>query len=330
MATTRQTKKSSDSIDDIDGLRRFKLGDTDRQIIPTGIIDLDVALGGGLPRGVIVEAFGPEAGGKSAIALAFAASAQKYGEVIYIDLEDTLTDRLMTLSGIDIERLLMFPDETVALEDATAEKIFDRLIKFSSRKDTSAVIIDSVAALVPAAELAGDMSDGHMMILPRILSDGLKRINLNCKQNGEAPTFFFVNQIRAKHNPTGRGAMTQSTGGKALKFYSSVRLDVRPIGREKKGEEVIGHNVQVNVDKNKFSPQGKKANFKVIYEHGISNESTILDLAVAQGKLTRAGSWYKFPGEEKNTANGEPAMCQWLRDNPMEAELLKDAVLADL
>lgn len=325
--TTKATSTSSNSVENIVGIKRLTdSSDYDGETIPTGILSLDAALGGGIARGKIAEAFGPEASGKSAIAMMLSGQAQAYGKVVYMDIENTLDPRLLENSGVDLSELLL-------LQPDTAEDAFDRLHELAVVDDVSLVVIDSVAAMVPSAEMEGDMQDKHMMLMGRIMSAGLRKLNALSKRNENAPIFFFVNQIREKNNPTGRGAPTQSTGGRALRFYSSVRMDVRYIEKETQGtgdNNVIGHKVKVNVVKNKYAAPFQVANFKIIYATGISNESTIIEEAVNSGFLQKSGSWYKYPGSEKNIANGEAAMRQYLMDNPEERDALRDKIVANL
>lgn len=322
--STRATSASKPSIDDLAGVRRLgDESDYDGELIPSGVLAVDAALGGGFARGKVIEIFGPEASGKSAISQMTVAQAQKFGSVVYIDLEDTLDPRLLALSGVDLDNLhISQPD--------TAEEAFDLMHSLAEMNDVALVVLDSVATMVPAAELQGDMSDGHMMILPRIMSDGLKRLTARLRQNDNAPNFIFVNQIREKQSMNGMPSTT-STGGRALKFYSSYRIDARHIGKDPDSQgNTIGFKVKATVVKNKFAPPYRVANFKINYELGVMNESYLAEEAVKAGYLQKSGSWYKYPGADKNLANGDVAFTKYMREHPDEYQELLDKVAVNL
>ncbi len=324
MARSTRATSASKTVDDLEGVRRLgDASDYEGELIPSGILPLDVALGGGFAKGKVIEIFGPEASGKSAISQMTAARAQEHGAVVYVDLEDTLDPRLLELSGVDIPGLrIIQPD--------TAEEAFDKLHNLAEMTDVSLVVLDSVASMVPEAELQGDMSDGHMMILPRIMSDGLKRLTARLRQNDDAPTFIFINQIREKQSMNGMPSTT-STGGRALKFYSSYRIDARHIGKDSDSQgNVLGFNVKATVVKNKFAPPYKVANFKINYEMGVMNEAFVAAEAVKAGYLQKSGSWFKYPGADKNFANGEVGLTKYMREHPDEYQDLLGKVTVNL
>lgn len=310
--------KKTASVDDIFGVGKAGSSFFEGEVIPTGILALDSQIGGGIPRGKIVEAYGQPAAGKSSVAMMLAGQAQKFGKVVYFDLEDTLDPRLLENSGVDMDELLL-GGEGVPAEEVTAEWVFDTLHEIARVDDVSLVIVDSVAAMVPAAEMAGTMEDSHMALMGRKMSEGLRKL-VAINKGPDAPIFFFVNQVRGTIPKGGYGPTTESTGGRALRFYSSIRFDVSRFQGVKEGSsessQIVGHEVKVTVVKNKFHPQGKIAKYKILYDHGVSNEITVMNEALAAGFLTKSGSWYKVAGEEKNAANGELAMAAYLRDNP--------------
>lgn len=325
--TKKKTGKSNDILADLQAsgqlVKMSDHGNMDVERIPTGILALDQVMSGGIPKGRIVEAFGPEQGGKSCLAVMLAGQAQKHGQVVYIDLENTLDPIKAENSDVDI-------DELFITQPNSSEETFALIHQLVKVPEISLIVVDSVAAMVPLAEINGEMGDSHFALQARVMSQGLRILN-NIMVESESDTIvFFVNQVREKMSVGGYGPTTQSTGGRALRYFSSVRLDVNRIGAVKQGEDIIGQEVRVKVVKNKYSPPFRNATFKLNYTTGVSNESTIIENAVNAGFLIKNGAWYAKPGEDKNIAQGEPKMIQYLRDNPDYAEELKSKVLSAL
>lgn len=293
--------------------------------IPTGILALDKALGGGFPRGKIVELFGPEASGKSAIATMFTGQAQKYGPCVYIDLENALDPEKLENSGVNLDELLL-------AQPGSGEKTFELLDEIIKIGDAACVVVDSVEGMVTEAELNGDFGDSHVGLKARLMSRGLRVIGAKARAGTINTTLVFVNQLREKiggFSPTGQ-VQTTTPGGRALKYWASTRIDVRRAEQIKSGDEVIGHTVKCNVVKSRFHKPFQKAEFDILYDSGISNEATILDEAVKAGFVVKNGSWFAYPGAEKNTAQGRPAMIRHLREHPEEMEALMEKVLETL
>ncbi len=271
----------------------MKLGDDDRPpvpAIPTGALSLDVALGvGGLPRGRVVEIFGPESSGKTTVALHVIAEAQKAGGIAaFIDAEHALDPTYARALGVDIDELLVSQPDT----GEQALEIADMLIRSSA---VDILVIDSVAALTPRAEIEGEMGDTHVGLQARLMSQALRKLagSLNKSQT----CAVFINQLREKIGVM-FGSPETTPGGRALKFYSSVRLDVRRIESLKDGTDIVGNKVRVKVVKNKVAPPFRKAEFDIMYGEGISREGSLLDIGVEEGFIRKAGAWYTYDGEQ--------------------------------
>src|SRR5437588_2727393 len=287
----------------------MRLGDETRQpisIIPTGSIALDVALGiGGLPRGRVVEIYGPESSGKTTVALHAVANAQAAGGVAaFIDAEHALDPDYAKKLGVDTDSLLVSQPDT----GEQALEIADMLIRSGA---LDILVIDSVAALVPRAELEGEMGDSHVGLQARLMSQALRKMTGALSNSGT--TAIFINQLREKIGVF-FGSPETTTGGKALKFYASVRLDVRRIETLKDGQDAVGNRTRVKVVKNKVSPPFKQAEFDILYGQGISREGSLIDLGVDQGIVKKSGAWYTY--ETEQLGQGKENARNFLRENP--------------
>src|SRR6056297_2253679 len=274
--------------------------------IPTGALSLDIALGiGGLPRGRVVEIYGPESSGKTTVALHVVAEAQKLGGIAaFIDAEHALDPTYARALGVDINDLLVSQPDN----GEQALEIADMLVRSAA---VDVIVVDSVAALTPRAEIEGEMGDSHVGLQARLMSQALRKLSGNIKRSNAM--VIFINQIRMKIGVM-FGSPETTTGGNALKFYSSVRLDIRRIGAIKKGDEVIGNQTRVKVVKNKVSPPFKQAEFEILYGEGISREGEIIELGVANGIIEKAGSWYSY-GEDR-IGQGKENVREYLKEHP--------------
>src|SRR5271169_3666978 len=287
----------------------MRLGEETRvavEVIPTGSIALDVALGiGGLPRGRVIEIYGPESSGKTTVALHAIANAQKAGGIAaFIDAEHALDPEYAQKLGVDTEALLVSQPDT----GEQALEIMDMLIRSGA---IDIVVVDSVAALVPKAEIEGEMGDSHVGLQARLMSQALRKITGAVSQSGT--TAIFINQLREKIGVF-FGSPETTTGGKALKFYASIRLDIRRIETLKEGTDAVGNRTRVKVVKNKVSPPFKVAEFDILYGHGISREGSLIDLGVEQGIVRKSGAWYTYDGDQ--LGQGKENARNFLRDNP--------------
>jgi recombination protein RecA len=295
----------------------MRLGDQARvpvEVIPTGSIALDVALGiGGLPRGRIVEIYGPESSGKTTVALHAVANAQKLGGIAaFIDAEHALDPEYAQKLGVDTDALLVSQPDTAE----QALEIMDMLIRSGA---IDIVVVDSVAALVPKVEIEGEMGDSHVGLQARLMSQALRKITGALSQT--KTTAIFINQLREKIGVM-FGSPETTTGGKALKFYASIRLDVRRIETLKDGTDAVGNRTRVKVVKNKMAPPFKNAEFDILYGVGISREGGLVDLGVEQGIVRKAGAWYTYEGDQ--LGQGKENARNFLRDNPdIAAEIEK-------
>ena len=291
----------------------MRLGDTDREPIPaisTGSLGLDIALGiGGLPRGRVVEIYGPESSGKTTLTLQVIAEAQKAGgSCAFIDAEHALDPIYAGNLGVDVDNLLVSQPDT----GEQALEICDMVVRSGA---LDVVVIDSVAALTPKAEIEGDMGDTHMGLQARLMSQALRKMTGNIKNSNTL--VIFINQIRMKIGVM-FGSPETTTGGNALKFYSSVRLDIRRIGSIKEGDEVIGNETRVKVVKNKVAPPFRQAEFQIMYGKGIFHLGEIVDLGVKQGLVEKSGAWYAYKGEK--IGQGKKNAAVFLKENPHTAE----------
>ena len=291
----------------------MRLGDTDREPIPaisTGSLGLDIALGiGGLPRGRVVEIYGPESSGKTTLTLQVIAEAQKAGgSCAFIDAEHALDPIYAGNLGVDVDNLLVSQPDT----GEQALEICDMVVRSGA---LDVVVIDSVAALTPKAEIEGDMGDTHMGLQARLMSQALRKMTGNIKNSNTL--VIFINQIRMKIGVM-FGSPETTTGGNALKFYSSVRLDIRRIGSIKEGDEVVGNETRVKVVKNKVAPPFRQAEFQIMYGKGIFHLGEIVDLGVKQGLVEKSGAWYAYKGEK--IGQGKKNAAVFLKENPHIAE----------
>ncbi len=282
------------------------------EVISTGSLTLDIALGnGGLPKGRVVEIFGPESSGKTTLTLQVIAECQKLGgTAAFIDAEHALDPIYAEKLGVNLDDLLVSQPDT----GEQALEITDMLVRSSA---VDVVVIDSVAALTPKAEIDGDMGDQHMGLQARLMSQALRKLTANIKRSNTL--VIFINQIRMKIGVM-FGSPETTTGGNALKFYSSVRLDIRRIGAIKKGDEVIGNETRVKVVKNKVAPPFKQAHFDILYGQGISLEGEILDLAVAHNLIDKSGAWYSHQGNK--IGQGRDNVKTYLKENEALAKEL--------
>jgi len=287
----------------------MRLGDDSRpkvEVIPSGSIALDVALGiGGFPRGRVVEVYGPESSGKTTIALHAVANAQRNGGIAaFIDAEHALDPEYAKKLGVDTDALLVSQPDT----GEQALEIADMLIRSGA---IDIIVIDSVAALTPKAEIEGEMGDSHVGLQARLMSQALRKITGALSATGT--TAIFINQLREKIGVF-FGSPETTTGGKALKFYASVRLDIRRIETLKEGSEPVGNRTRVKVVKNKMAPPFKQAEFDILYGVGISREGSLIDMGVEQGFVRKSGSWFTYEGDQ--LGQGKENARKFLRDNP--------------
>jgi recombination protein RecA len=303
----------------------MRMGDHERQAIPaisTGSLGLDIALGiGGLPRGRIVEIYGPESSGKTTLTLSVIAEAQKLGcTCAFVDAEHALDPEYAGKLGVNVDDLLVSQPDT----GEQALEITDMLVRSNA---VDVIVIDSVAALVPKAEIEGEMGDVHVGLQARLMSQALRKITGNIK-NANC-LVIFINQIRMKIGVM-FGSPETTTGGNALKFYASVRLDIRRTGAVKEGDEVVGSETRVKVVKNKVAPPFRQAEFQILYGKGIYRNGEIIDLGVLHGFLEKSGAWYSYQGSK--IGQGKANSAKYLEDNPeigrTVEQLIRDKLLA--
>lgn len=276
------------------------------ETVSTGSLGLDIALGvGGLPRGRVVEIYGPESSGKTTMTLQAIASCQRMGgTAAFIDAEHALDPTYAEKLGVKVDDLLVSQPDT----GEQALEIADMLVRSGA---VDMVVIDSVAALTPKAEIEGEMGDSHVGLHARLMSQALRKLTANIKKSGTL--VIFINQIRMKIGVM-FGSPETTTGGNALKFYASVRLDIRRIGAVKKGDEIIGSETRVKVVKNKVAPPFRKCEFEILYGEGTSREGEIIELGVAENLIDKSGAWYSYKGNR--IGQGKENVRQFLRDNP--------------
>ena len=295
----------------------MRLGDAGEALpvaaVPTGSLGLDMALGiGGLPRGRVVEIYGPESSGKTTLTLHVVAQAQKAGgTAAFIDAEHALDPAYAKRLGVNVDDLLVSQPDS----GEQALEITDMLVRSGG---VDVVIIDSVAALTPKAEIEGEMGDSHVGLQARLMSQALRKLTGNIKRSNTL--VIFINQIRMKIGVM-FGNPETTTGGNALKFYASVRLDIRRIGTIKRGEEVVGSQTRVKVVKNKIAPPFRQCEFDILYDQGVSKEGELIEMGVAANLVEKSGAWYSYGGER--IGQGKDNARQYLRDNPALADELE-------
>jgi len=295
----------------------MRMGDREAVAIPsisTGSLGLDIALGiGGLPKGRIVEIYGPESSGKTTLTLSVIAEAQKQGATCaFVDAEHALDPQYAEKLGVNVDDLLVSQPDT----GEQALEITDMLVRSNA---VDVVIVDSVAALVPKAEIEGEMGDQHVGLQARLMSQALRKLTGNIK-NANC-LVVFINQIRMKIGVM-FGSPETTTGGNALKFYSSVRLDIRRIGAVKEGDEVVGNETRVKVVKNKMAPPFKQCEFQILYGKGINRLGEVIDMGVKDGLIDKAGAWYSYQGDK--IGQGKANVVKYLEENPDIASVLED------
>ena len=299
----------------------MRLGDQEQQavpVIPTGSLALDIALGvGGLPRGRVVEIYGPESSGKTSLTLHVIAEAQRQGGTCaFIDAEHAMDPEYAKMLGVNIDDLLVSQPDT----GEQALEICDMVVRSGA---VDVVVIDSVAALTPKAEIEGEMGDSHVGLQARLMSQALRKMTSSIKNSNTL--VIFINQIRSKIGVM-FGSPETTTGGNALKFYASVRLDIRRIGAIKDGDEVIGNQTRVRVQKNKVAPPFKQAEFQILYAVGINRVGELLDFGVSRGQIEKSGSWYSI-GEQR-IGQGRRQAEAWLHENSSVAEKIEASIRA--
>jgi len=288
----------------------MRMGDTGAmrqiEVVSTGSLELDIALGvGGVPRGRVIEIFGPESSGKTTMTLHIVAEAQKLGgTAAFVDAEHALDPIYAEKLGVNMDDLLVSQPDT----GEQALEITDMLVRSGA---VDVVVIDSVAALTPKAEIEGDMGDSHMGLQARLMSQALRKLTANIKRSN--CMVIFINQIRMKIGVM-FGNPETTTGGNALKFYASVRLDIRRTGAIKRGDEVVGNETRVKVIKNKVAPPFKQANFEILYGEGVSHEGEIIALGVKYELINKAGAWYSYKGDR--IGQGKENVRNFLKENP--------------
>ncbi len=302
----------------------MRLGDAeigkDIQAVSTGSLGLDIALGiGGLPRGRVVEIYGPESSGKTTLTLSVVAQAQKLGGTCaFIDAEHALDPAYAERLGVNVNDLLISQPDT----GEQALEIADMLVRSAA---VDVIVVDSVAALTPKAEIEGEMGDHHVGLQARLMSQALRKLTANIKRSNTM--VVFINQIRMKIGVM-FGNPETTTGGNALKFYSSVRLDIRRIGAVKKGDEVLGNQTRVKVVKNKVAPPFRQCEFDILYNEGISKEGELIDMGVDHGVVEKSGAWYSHGGDR--IGQGRDNVREFLRQNPDIADAIENTVRTNM
>lgn len=266
--------------------------------IPTGVLALDNILGGGFPVGKMVELYGNHGSGKTSIATKFMAQAQGRGKCVLIDLENAFDPTMAENSGVHL-------DDLVVAQPDSAESALEIVEMVMGADDVAAIVVDSVAGLTPRAEIEGSYGDAHVGLVARLISQALRKLAAAQRAEGSDVIVVWINQIREKIGGMGYGPQTDSTGGRGLKFWCSTRVEVARTGQVKQGDDIVGHTVKVKTTKNRFAPPFQTATFDILYDRGISNESTLLDLALANGLIKKSGAWFADANTGENLGQGK-------------------------
>jgi recombination protein RecA len=297
----------------------MRLGESTRQNVetfPTGAVSLDLALGGGIPKGRIIEIYGPESSGKTTLTLHAIAEVQKQGGVAaFIDAEHALDPQYAQRIGVNLENLLVSQPDN----GEQALEIVESLVRSNA---VDLIVVDSVAALVPQAEIEGDMGDSHMGLQARLMSQALRKLTAIISKSKS--TVIFINQLRMKIGVM-FGNPETTTGGNALKFYASLRMDIRRISQIKQGDQVIGNRTRVKVVKNKIAPPFRESEFDIMYNEGISKEGDVLDMATAKEIVEKSGAWFAYEGEK--IGQGREAAKTYLKEHPKVLEKIAKQVM---
>ena len=280
--------------------------DVDR--IPTGILALDNILGGGFPVGKMVELYGNHGSGKSSISMKFMAEAQKRGKCVLIDLENAFDPHMAENSGVNLDELMVAQPES-------AESALEMIEMILGADDVAAIVVDSVAGLVPRAEIEGSYGDAHVGLVARLISQAMRKLGAAQRSEHSEVVVVWINQIREKIGGMGYGPQTDSTGGRGLKFWCSTRVEVARTGQVKQGDDIVGHTVKVKTTKNRFAPPFQTASFDILYDSGISNESTLLDMAIDAGVIKKSGAWFADAATGENLGQGKLKVLEVLRED---------------
>lgn len=287
--------------------------------IPTGILALDQILSGGLAKGTMVEMYGPPGSGKTGIAMSFIGQAQRHGHVGLLDLEQSFSPHVAENSNIDVDNLLLSQPDTAE----AALEIMEMMLDIDG---LAAIVVDSVAGLTPKAEVEGSFGDSHVGLVARLLSQACRKLNTGMRKQDSDVIIIWINQLRQKIGGfSAYGPQSESTGGQALKFWSSTRLDVARIGAVKQGEDIIGQQIKVKTIKHRSGRPYQQCTFDLLYETGMSNESTLLELGLAEGLVQQAGAWFTFisTGEK---VQGKIAALEVLREDPAVADDIRESL----
>ncbi len=295
--------------------------DVDR--IPTGVMALDIELGGGIPKGTIAEFIGPAGGGKSAIATYLTAQAQKEGECVYIDLENSVDRGKFERAGIDTDRLFI-------AQPGSSEKTLELIENCLEADDVSCIVLDSVAAMTPLAEINGDFGDSIMGVQAKLMSQGLRKLNNKMIEVDSQVIIAFVNQYRKRMQTMGNQNPNIPTGGEALAYYASTRIEVNRKGNLTRGDDIYGQEVKFKILKNKFAPPFKTGEFEIHYEYGISNEAFILDQSLERGLIKQSGSWFADATTGESLAQGRAGVCDRFRIDVAMMNGYAEAIIKDI
>lgn len=310
MAAKKTTEKKKVTLAEVQAQRNITRITDFEQVdkIPTGIFEFDNKSEGGFPVGKMAELYGPTGGGKSSIALSTAAQAQQLGAVVWFDLESAFNADLAERIGVDVDALL-FP------EHSSAEDVFQTIEDLVRTNEVSLIVVDSVAGLVPRAEIAGDYGDSHMGLLARTMSQGLRKLAGSMDIEGNRTTVLWINQIRANMNTFGYGPTTTTTGGNALPFWCGTRVEIKRIEQIKQGDDVVGQKVQAFFQKARFARPFTKAKFDIVYDRGFDNSGSIIEACIDAGYITKSGSWLSDAETGEVLAQGKQKLAVMFDDD---------------